>query len=136
MSGYTVLQKVLFKHCDPAGIVFYPRYFEMMNDTVESFFDEVLGHPFEEMHRSGGVPTAAIETRFAAPSRHGDRLEITLEIEAVGRTSARYRMRATCDGELRFDTTATLVHVDATGRPDPWPEALRAGLIRFKEGTT
>ena len=27
-----------FRHCDPAGIVFYPRYFEMMNDAIEIFF--------------------------------------------------------------------------------------------------
>ncbi|MEL6103010.1 MAG: acyl-CoA thioesterase, partial [Pseudomonadota bacterium] len=27
--SFQFLQKVLFKHCDPAGIVFYPRYFEM-----------------------------------------------------------------------------------------------------------
>jgi 4-hydroxybenzoyl-CoA thioesterase len=28
--GYHVTQKVLFRHCDPAGIVFFPRYFEMV----------------------------------------------------------------------------------------------------------
>ena len=28
-------QKVRFQHCDPAGIVFYPRYFEMLNTTIE-----------------------------------------------------------------------------------------------------
>ena len=35
--SFTLTQKVLFKHCDPAGIVFYPRYFEMINDCVEAF---------------------------------------------------------------------------------------------------
>ena len=50
-------QKVMFKHCDPAGIVFYPRYFEMMNDVVESFFAECLGLPFERLLVTAGVPT-------------------------------------------------------------------------------
>ena len=57
-------QKVLFKHCDPAGIVFYPRYFEMVNDCVEAFFDEALGLPFEDLHDSGAMPTAQIQTKF------------------------------------------------------------------------
>ena len=38
-------RKVLFKHCDPAGIVFHPRYFETVNDCVAAFFD-ALGDPF------------------------------------------------------------------------------------------
>lgn len=34
---FSYRQKVLFMHYDPAGIVFFPRYFEMMNDCVEAF---------------------------------------------------------------------------------------------------
>ena len=30
-------KRVRFAHCDPAGIVFYPRYFEMLNELVEAF---------------------------------------------------------------------------------------------------
>ncbi|MEL6521746.1 MAG: thioesterase family protein [Pseudomonadota bacterium] len=126
-------QKVLFKHCDPAGIVFYPRYFEMMNDCVEALFDMVLGAPFETLHKDGGVPTAQIQTRFAAPSYHGDRLALRLSITAVGRSSADYHLTAHCQSELRFETTATLVHVGPQGRPTPWPEPLRSKLIECKD---
>ena len=38
--------EVRFRHCDPAGIVFYPRYFEMINDFVEEWFDKGMGLPF------------------------------------------------------------------------------------------
>ena len=119
--GFSVTQKVLFKHCDPAGIVFYPRYFEMMNDCVEAFFGGPLGLPFEVLHRTGSVPTAEITTRFLRPSRHGDVLELSLRVTRVGRTSAAYVMVARCGPEERFRTEATLVHVDRTGRPAPWP---------------
>lgn len=131
---FAMSQKVLFKHCDPAGIVFFPRYFEMMNDCVEAFFDEALKHPFESLHQTTAVPTVRIETHFAAPSRHGDRLELRLGIVRVGHTSARYHMTAHEGDELRFDTTATLVHVGADGRPLPWPKALRARLLQEQEG--
>ena len=44
-------QAVLFRHCDPAGIVFYPRYFEMLNDCVEAFLDTELGIPVDILVR-------------------------------------------------------------------------------------
>ncbi|MXW84473.1 MAG: acyl-CoA thioesterase [Boseongicola sp. SB0673_bin_14] len=125
---FTYAQKVLFKHCDPAGIVFYPRYFEMMNDCVEAFFADVLKTPFEDIHKAHAVPTAQITTRFAAPSRHGDQLALSLSMTRVGRTSADYAMSATCEGEIRFETTCTLVYVNSAGRPTPWPESLKSKL--------
>ena len=42
LSSFTFLQKVQFKHYDPAGIVFYPRFIEMINDAVEAMFDIVI----------------------------------------------------------------------------------------------
>lgn len=127
-------QKVLFRHCDPAGIVFYPRYFEMINDCVEAFFDAVLGCPFESLHGTGAVPTVALETTFPAKSRHGDRLDLALTCERVGRTSLGLKIAATCGGETRFTSRSTLVFVDASGRPAPWPDAVRARLAEFTEG--
>lgn len=132
MTAFLFAQKVLFKHCDPAGIVFFPRYFEMMNDCVEAFFDQALGVPFETLLLAGGVPTAAIETRFTAPSRHGDLLELRLNTKQVGGASWRYAMAGYCTDELRFETEATLVHVNADGRPRAWPDALREKLERYE----
>ena len=132
---FEMRQKVLFKHCDPAGIVFYPRYFEMMNDCVEAFFADILGAPFEELHKSGAVPTAQIETKFTAPSCHGDHLVLALSITKVGRSSAAYQIMSTCADQQRFVTTATLVNVDADGKPAPWPGKLGAKLRDFKDKT-
>ena len=69
---FEIPQKVLFKHCDPAGIVFYPRFFEMINDAVEALFSDMLGWPFEKMHPDSGVPTAEFKVRFKVPCRQGD----------------------------------------------------------------
>ena len=117
-------QKVLFKHCDPAGIVFYPRYFEMINDCVEAFFADALDWPFEELLKEAGVPTAEITTKFSAPSRHGDRLVLTLNITRLGRTSLGYSITASCQNEQRFTTQATLVYVSLKGRATPWPSEI------------
>jgi 4-hydroxybenzoyl-CoA thioesterase len=122
--SFTFPQKMLFKHCDPAGIGFYPRFFEMINDCVEAFFSDAIGYPFETMHlgRDGGVPTVEISATFPAPSRHGDMLIFSLDVTRLGRTSMGLSVVARCAGEERIRSTSTLVHIDRTGRPMPWPE--------------
>lgn len=132
---YSYAQKVLFRHCDPAGIVFYPRFFEMMNDAVEAMFAEKLGWPFEAMHPDGGVPTAEITTRFRAPCRQGDRLELQLTITRVGRTSLGLATRGVGagKGDLRFEADQTLVCIGADGRPAPWPDPVRHELTEMTE---
>ena len=74
-------QKILFKHCDPAGIVFYPRYFEMVNAAVEDLF-ATAGHDFAELHlrRGKGVPTVHLSIDFTAPSRLGELLDFRLQL--------------------------------------------------------
>lgn len=124
--------KVLFHHCDPAGIVFYPRYFEMINMVVEAWFDERLGLSFEAMHAGGAaVPTARIEIAFTAPSRHGDRLEFRLRPTRLGRTSLGIAVEASCGPEPRLAMTAALVFVAKPAmRPAPWPPAVAAAIAR------
>lgn len=129
-------QKVLFKHCDPAGIVFYPRYFEMINDCVETFFDTALGFAFEDIHTHSAVPTAEISSRFLAPSRHGDHLEIRLDCRRIGNSSLALEITARCGDEARFAASATLVHVGLDGRPTAWPDGLRRALEDFKKDMT
>ncbi|MFU1477828.1 acyl-CoA thioesterase [Roseovarius sp. C7] len=124
-------QKVMFKHCDPAGIVFYPRYFEMMNDVVECFFAECLERPFERLLITAGVPTVQTEAEFHAPSRHGDLLDITLAVARLGRTSVSFDLVARAGDEARFTARSTLVHVDGDGRPTPWDAAIRDRFLPY-----
>ena len=124
-------EPVLFRHCDPAGIVFYPRYFEMLNDTMEAWFAERLGWPWSSLHGPEGmaVPTVADDEHIRAPSRHGDGLVFTLAVTRVGRTSVGLSVVATCGGEVRLSATQTLVCIaKETGRPVAWPEDVRRKL--------
>lgn len=126
---------VRFKHCDPAGIVFYPRYFEMINDLVEDWCAEGVGMSFGRMHMESGlgVPTANVECRFSAPSRLGDVLTQTLEVQKLGRTSMTLRVRfAGAANDTRLEATLVLVWVTlADGRPAAVPESLRTAIARF-----
>ena len=124
-----------FNHCDPAGIVFYPRYFEMTNHVCENFFREAVGVSFAEMMKQGaGVPTVRIETDFRAPSRLGDVLEVTLEVVRLGGSSVTCEIIGSGVDGVRLVVLITLVWVgDVAGQisPRPWPEAMREKLARF-----
>ena len=125
-----------FNHCDPAGIVFYPRYFEMTNSMVENFFREVIDYPFARMMSEGvGTPTVRIEMEFRAPSRLGEVLDWTLQVLRLGRTSAKLRITAHGDDQLRLNGDLTLVFASLTGKAQPWPDPIwsRLETIRQRE---
>ncbi|ETW11874.1 thioesterase superfamily protein [Roseivivax marinus] len=139
MSAFTHRIPVLFQHCDPAGIVFYPRYFEMLNATIETFFAEAIGWSFSEMHvhQRVGVPLGRIETDFHAASRLGDVLDWTLQVDRVGGASLAMTVRASCDGEARLTARPTLVLVDLDRMTAlRWPDDRRAALERHQGGQT
>ncbi len=125
----------MFKHCDPAGIVFYPRYFEMINDAVEAMFDDLLGWPFEVIHKNGAVPTKSFDVDFKNPCRHGDRLRLDLSIKGFGRTSLTLEIDAMSEVDVRFTAKQVLVNTSSDGRPTPWPEGIRARLHQCLETT-
>ena len=137
MTGqvFTSERKVRFADCDAAGIVFYPRYFEMLNGVVEDWFAGPLGVSFRELHmeRHVSVPTAAVEARFIAPSRLEDDLTFALTVTRLGGASCGLRHRISAGGQLRFEATQTIVYVGAALKPEPWPEPLRVRIARFVE---
>jgi len=123
---------VRFAHVDAAGIVFYPRYFEMLNAAVEQYFADIVGVDFKAMHldRQIGVPTVHLEADFAAPSRLGDLLSIDLAVEKVGRSSCAVRYVVRCGEETRLRASATLVCMDLVkASAIAWPDDIRARML-------
>ena len=133
--AYTRIIPIEFNHCDPAGIVFYPRYFEMVNSVTENFFADEVGRSYAEMMTAvSGVPTARLEANFRAPSRLGDKLEFTLEVARLGETSVTFLVTGRGKGEesLRLSVEVTLVWVEGGLRATPWPEPMRARLAAHR----
>ena len=126
-------QPVRFGHCDPAGIVFYPRYFEMLNELIEDWFAQALGLPFDVLigRRGIGMPTAQLDTRFLRVSRHGDRLRQCIHVERLGGSSLKLRITFDGDDGLRVEFRQVLVCTSlATHKPQAFPDDLRAALER------
>lgn len=126
--------RVEFNHCDPAGIMFYPRYFEMTNSVVENFFREVAQRPFEEMMAKGqGVPTVAMQVEFHKPTLLGDVLDWRMAVAKLGRSSLAVHLEAWCGDSHRITADLTLVFVTFAGRPEPWPDDVRDRITKFTE---
>jgi 4-hydroxybenzoyl-CoA thioesterase len=88
MSNYFIKQeKIKFKHVDYAGIVFYPRFLEMLNDLVEDWFEEALDRPFSKMHETNGIPTVDLKVQFKKAGRLGEILTKKLWIKKLGGAS-------------------------------------------------
>lgn len=137
--AFTAPIAVRFKHCDPAGIAFYPRLFEFANDMVEAWFT-ALGVGFPELigERGLGAPTVSAAAQFRKPCRYGETLEGRLRPVALGPRSMELHIElAGPQGDTRatFDVTLVCVDKDAV-KSRPWPEDLRAaaqGWLATKE---
>lgn len=125
---------VRFSECDPAGIVFYGRYFEMLSALMEDWFNQGLGAPFADWHlRQGiGTPTARFEVDFHKPSRLDDELILRLTVLSLGDSSCRLRVEIMCGEERRVTVIQTIVYVGLEPmRSLPWPQEVRAAMMTF-----
>ena len=127
--------QVRFGDCDPAGIVFYPRYFEMFNNLVEDWCAQGLGTSFQELIqvRELGLPAVSIGTDFVATSKLGDELRAELSVRKVGTSSITAAIRLLGpDGAERVRATLVLVLMDLKKAcATPIPDAMRARIAQF-----
>src|SRR5262249_13857012 len=88
-GAFTRTVPIRFSHCDPAGIVYFPHYFDMFNGLIEDWYTEQLGMEYAKLILGDrhGFPFVHIETDFKIPSRMGEHLNLTLLLERVGRSS-------------------------------------------------
>ena len=87
MSSFNKQEKVRFQHVDYAGIVFYPRFLEMLNCLVEDWFEEALDRPFSKMHETNGIPTVDLKVQFKNAARLGEILTKKLWVKELKNSS-------------------------------------------------
>ena len=75
--------------CDPAGIVYYPRYLEYFDNCTAALF-EYAGLPKHEMFKTHGIAGIAMvdmRVRFLAPSSYGDNVIIESSVKEWRKSS-------------------------------------------------
>ncbi|NMG16378.1 acyl-CoA thioesterase [Aromatoleum bremense] len=125
---------IRFAHCDPAGIVFYPQYFVLLNGLVEDWFTDGLGVDSAELVtvRKMGTPTARMDCTFSRPSRLGDRLVLGLTVTKIGNSAIDLDVQGRVGDEIRLKARQTLVVCCLeTMKSVPIPPEIRTGLARY-----
>ncbi len=138
MIAFEARRRVRFADCDPAGIVFFPQYFVMLNTLVEQWFDEGLGIGYADFigQRRCGLPTVRLEADFTAVSRHGELLTQRLFVERLGHSSLVLRHEYSGGDELRLRVRQVLVCTSlATHRSQPLPDDVRAAMAPLLESS-
>lgn len=118
--------------CDPAGIVFYPRYFEIFDTSTSALFERALGITKFEMIKTmefTGWPMVQTQARFIRPTRFGDDVTVETSIK-FGRASFEIEHKLSLNGELCVECTEKRVWTrrDANGalKSLPVPEDVLA----------
>ena len=130
MFNNTRQRTIEWGDCDPAGIVFNPRYFEWFDAATATLLARALGMPKAEMvRRYGIVGIPLVDTRaiFRAPCSYGDEVSIESEVAAVRRSSFEVRHRL-----LRADRTLAVEGSEVrvwTGNDPERPGTLKARPI-------
>ena len=82
--------EIAWGDCDPAGIVFHPRYFEWFDAAAAALFCAATGMRKREMlARFGIVGIPAVETgaSFRSACRYGDTVRIVSQVAEFKRSS-------------------------------------------------
>ncbi len=123
-------------HCDPAGIVYYPRYLEKFDGATTAFIQEVTGQSKHQLRARFGIvgwPIVDSQARFFLPSRYGDRLRIDTEATEIRLGRFTMRHRAYKGENLAIEAFETRILASAEGATGIKPVPLPAGFaVRLK----
>ncbi|MFV0243393.1 MAG: acyl-CoA thioesterase [Qingshengfaniella sp.] len=88
--AFTRTRQIEWSECDPAGIVYYPRYSEMFDANTNALFRHATGlskHETQARYDVVGWPMVESTARFRCPATYGDEVQVTSYIESFGGSS-------------------------------------------------
>jgi 4-hydroxybenzoyl-CoA thioesterase len=137
-GAFTRTRTIRFSHCDAASIVYFPHYFDMFNGLIEDWYTYELGYDYAALITSSryGFPFVHIECDFKVPSRMGERLDLTLLVTRVGRSSLGLTIVGHLGGgeRLRARMVTAMMSLE-TKKSVEIPAALRARIEAYRRKT-
>ena len=107
--------------CDPAGIVFNSRFFEIFDTSTWQMFEAALGVKPQDLAGTFGIlgiPLVDASANFITPIRFGDTVEMTSQVTEFRRSSFDVEHRLSVNGELAVEGSETRVWA-ARSKNDP-----------------
>jgi 4-hydroxybenzoyl-CoA thioesterase len=100
--------------CDPAGIIFYARYYEIFDVSTTMMLERALGMKKIDYLKAfdfTGHPLLETRARFLKPTRYGDDVVIETAVVDCGRTSFKVEHKLSLAGTLAVEGFETRVWV-------------------------
>jgi 4-hydroxybenzoyl-CoA thioesterase len=114
MLSNTRKTRIEWGDCDPAGIIFYARYFEIFDTSTTMLIERALGMNKIEYLKAYdflGHPLVETRAKFRLPTRFGDEVAIETALSACGRSSFKIEHRLSHAGMLAVEGFETRVWV-------------------------
>ncbi len=99
--------------CDPADIVFYPRYLEWCDACTSALF-AAAGIPITsvfKVHDALGIPMVTLSARYLKPSTYGDELVVRSSVTEFRTSSFNVRHQFFKASDLSMEANETRVWV-------------------------
>jgi 4-hydroxybenzoyl-CoA thioesterase len=125
----TRTERIYWGDCDPAGIIYFPRYFDIFDRTTTAMFEQALGmtkYQFLRAYKFHGYPMVDIRAKFLRTTTFGDDVVIETTVPNFKRSSFQISHRLLKQGEVAVECTETRVWV--TKDPND-PENIKASAV-------
>jgi 4-hydroxybenzoyl-CoA thioesterase len=121
--------RIEWGHCDPAGIVYAPRFLEMFGESTIMLFEKALGVRKKDMLKERavvGFPMVDVSAKFFRPASYSDAVTLEAEAPEFGNSSFTIRHRLLKDGTVCVEGTEKRVW---TVRDAERPGGMRAERV-------
>jgi len=142
-APYVLPVTIRFGDCDPAGMIYYPRVFDMFETALEDWLLVAVGESYRHwiVNERRGLPRVRVGCEFIKPLEMGERLDLAVLVGNIGRSSFGLELPGRVGDEVRFRGSVVLVHMSLDTRkaealPGPMRERLEAYSARWPAGST
>lgn len=116
-------------HCDPAGIVFNPRFFEFFDSNTWMLFEKALGVKPRDLATTFNIfsiPLVDARANFMKPAKFGDAVEVVSRVREFRRSSFSVEHRILIDGATAVEGEEVRVWA---ARDTTDPDKIKAATI-------
>ncbi len=127
--------QITLRHTDAAGVIFFPRLFEISHQAVEMLLN-LIGFPISDMisGKLHHLPIVHSEADFKLPCRLGDKLTVEVFLHKLSEHSLGFSCRFLGpNGDLKATTRVDHVAIDSeTGRVTEVNQEMRMALLQLQ----
>ena len=92
--------RVGFKDCDPAGILFFPKVFELYHESFEFFITEGLKINWNQYFQNSKLafPIKHVECEYLKPIQANTKAQLLIRVDRIGMSSFTINCEISAEG--------------------------------------